>query len=144
MSAVFNPDLPTITIPLSLEELKQTKLQKIKTHMQVLKFSPIAYDGKLLDADEMAILNINGKLREIEASLALNLPVENLVWRDADDEDHSWETVEAYHIWLQGLVIAISARGTLLYGISWHKQAELTALTDLADVQDYDVMQGWP
>lgn len=125
------------------ESLKQDKMLKVKEMMLSLKFAPISYDNKLLDADEAAILNINGKIQEISASEELNLPVSNLVWRDHNNAIHSWESVAAYKAWLQGLIVAISQRGTLLYGISWVKQAEISNLSSMEDLQNYDIDLGW-
>ncbi|MBE0438029.1 MAG: hypothetical protein IBX56_19800 [Methylomicrobium sp.] len=126
-----------------IDALRRDKIAKIKEKMLTLKFSPISYDDKLVDADETAILNINGKMQEIAASESLGLSMVNLVWRDHNNTTHSWESATAYKAWLQGLVVAISQRGTSLYGISWAKQAEINSLSSMEDLQNYDIDLGW-
>ena len=126
-----------------IEKKRLNILNNIKSKMLSLKFSPISYDNKLLDADETAILNINGKIQEITSSEALNLPVNNLFWKDHNNIIHTWANLNNYKSWLQGLIIAISHRGTLLYGISWTKQEEVNNINTIEGLNNYNIDSGW-
>ena len=107
---------------------------------------PLAYDGKTLDADARARENLKSKLEEIQSREALDqpMPVELLVWRDADNVTRSWSAQEAYKAWLEGLTIAMSERGTLIYAAAWQHKANVDALADIDAVLAYDITQGWP
>lgn len=87
---------------------------------------PIEYDNKLLDADDAAIKNINGKILELESKQALGIVIDTntLFWRDANDTTHVWTDAMSYLNWLRGLAIAIAERTSLLYYIAWQKKSD--------------------
>jgi hypothetical protein len=131
------------------EELRQpftdSKKADIDSTRETLSLQSIAYDNSALDADKTAQDNIKGKLEAITAREAINssLPAELLVWRDADDNLHTFNTQAEYKAWLQGLVIAIDDRNTSLYISAWTKKAEVEALENIGDILTYDVDAGW-
>jgi hypothetical protein len=119
-------------------QLKDIDALRLKKDLQ-----PIAYDSKVLDADETARRNILGKLAEISAANALNLSVDSLVWRDADNVTHVFDTLPSYKAWLQGLVCAISARATNLYLTAWMHKENVKALTVFEEIEAYNIKTGW-
>jgi hypothetical protein len=92
----------------------------------------IVYDGKNVDADAWAQRNISEKLNDIarREQEGVPMPVEMLMWRDADNVDHQFADQAAYRSWLNGLAIALGLRGTQAYAWSWGKKAQLDALGD--------------
>lgn len=135
-------------------EIQQTGLDKAKADKKLeidnlrknKEFAPISYDNKNLDANEEAIKNINGKLQELYARDAtVNPPNQNtLIWRDADNNIHTWQAVPIYKSWLQGLAIEVASRTTSLYQVSWTKKTEIENLTTIDDILAYDITIGWP
>jgi hypothetical protein len=92
--------------------------------------APIAFDDKVLDADDQAQKNITDKLtaiakREARGKPPLSAPL--LVWRDHLNANHSFPDQGAYRDWLSDLVIAIEERGTQAWIWSWQKKAEMQA-----------------
>ena len=107
---------------------------------------PLLYDGKNLDADARARENLKSKLEEIKSREALNqpMPQQMMVWRDADNITHSWPTQEAYKAWLEGFVVSMSERGTMIYAACWAHKGNIVALTSVEDVLNYNATIGWP
>lgn len=110
-----------------------------------LNFS-INYDGKRLDADARARENLKSKLEELKSRDALGLPMSPalMVWRDADNTTHQWATQAEYRAWLEGFAIAMSERGTLIYGAAWAHKANIEALPDIDSIIAYSLASGWP
>lgn len=110
-----------------------------------LNFS-INYDGKHLDADARARENLKSKLEELKSRDALGLPMSPalMVWRDADNTTHQWETQAAYRAWLEGFAIAMSERGTMIYGAAWVHKSNIDALESIDAIIAYDITSGWP
>lgn len=129
----------------TVNKVRVDKKAKIEQLRQNFSLQGIAYDNKILDADVQAQANINGKLQEIFAREAINTPLttEALFWKDANNVIHYWANQNDYKAWLQGLVIAISSRNTLLYAVAWNKKAELEAFVNINDIIAYDVSIGW-
>jgi len=108
---------------------------------------PITYDGKVLDGDTTAQLNLANKITEMQSRLAIGAttPTALLVWRDAGNVTHTWTTAVAYLEWLQGFAVALSERGTMIYQAAWeHKRAIDEDRHTVADVLAYDITTGWP
>lgn len=128
-----------------IENLKTELKNTVSEYMLNLSTQPILYDSKPVDADSKAISNINGKLRELEAKIALGLTIDTglLFWKDADNVIHTWDTVVDYINWLHGLVIAIAERTTMLYSVSWAKKLEIDSITDTNVLLSYDITTGW-
>jgi hypothetical protein len=109
-------------------------------------YSLIAYDNKVIDADPVSQKNLANKIAEMQAKKELNLPtsVEMLLWRDADNVTHSWETAEAYLDWLYGFAVVLSERGTQIYASSWQHKGNIAALTTLEALENYNIDSLWP
>jgi hypothetical protein len=138
------PDLPA-AIAARKNEIDRERDRRINL--------PLAYDGKVLDADMTARDNLKAKLEEVRERIRLNMPMapELLVWRDNSNQTHSWQTIEAYHDWLAGYAVAMSDRGTRCYACAWHHKDVLKAANDpngqpwtVETVQGYSLTQGWP
>jgi hypothetical protein len=123
---------------------KDSKLFAVDSKRLILDNSVIVYAGFNLDADATARANIQGKLAEISASISLNVPVDNMVWRDADNILHTFATVEEYHAWLQGLAVAIAKRSTELYIAAWTHKAAISQLSNFEEIENYNELEGWP
>lgn len=109
-------------------------------------FLPIIYTGKRLDADATAQNNLSNKLQEVRERVRLGIPMppELLVWKGEDNVVHVWETDQAYLDWLAGFAIAVSERGTRLYGAAWAHKTAIAAMTTVDAILDYDITAGWP
>lgn len=107
--------------------------------------SPLAYDGKSLDADDTARTNLSNKITEMDKRIALGIttPPQLLVWRDANNTTWSWATPVDYVNWLGGFAVAMAERGTLNYMAAWQHKANIDALTTVEDVLAYDFSGGW-
>jgi hypothetical protein len=125
------------SIDLDLAKLDKKKL--ISDKVNQLRYSTIVYDGKNLDANEIAQTNISGKIAQLQNELALALPSNDLFWKDADNIVHTWTDPAVYLEWLQGLQVQIASRATLLYNTAWTGKAAIDAFTDINDVMNYDI-----
>lgn len=106
----------------------------------------IIFDGKHLDADARARENLKSKLEELKSRDALGLPMSPalMVWRDADNTTHQWATQAEYRAWLEGFAIAMSERGTMIYGAAWAHKSNIDALESIDAIIAYDITAGWP
>jgi len=142
----------TITVE-NINKSKEIIFSKIEQLRQEKEQSNILYDGKNLQVNSEAQKNITQKLAELRNRLELmELPVvESLFWKDADNIIHTWnnlnktlaQNTQDYFAWLQGLQIAASTRGTILYTVAWQKKADITALINITDILSYDITSGW-
>ena len=123
----------------TITKAKSNVKTQITSKVEELKYIPIVYDGKNLDADVTAQTNISGKIAQIQNEIALSVPSTDLVWKDADNVVHTWINVNAYLEWLQGLQIAIANRTTALYQTAWTGKSAVDALTTVQEVIDYDI-----
>lgn len=128
-----------------------TAKANIAAKLEQLKSAPILYGGRMIDVDMESRENIQGKLNSILCAEALNGTVTECIWRDTANNTITFESLEAYKSWLQGLVLAVAERTTALYQASWaHKAAidNLAAGEDpasvVAAIEGYDVGTNWP
>lgn len=108
------------------------KLAAVEAERDARIRAPIAYNRRMVDADQRAQQNITDKISELTAREATGtaMPLEAMVWRDADNQTATFETEAEMKMWLQGLVIAITQRGTEAYTWSWQvKELVNTATT---------------
>lgn len=98
-------------------------------------YAPIMYEDILLDGDLTAQTNIQAKLEEIRARIELNspMPAEQMVWRDTNNQLHTWTDQQAYYHWLLGYAIALSVRGTQCYQVAWALKERLHAYVQAQD-----------
>jgi hypothetical protein len=96
----------------------------------------LVYDGKNLDAREQDIRNLEQKLATVQSRIdqGIAAPVDTLVWRDHDDQLHSFADLATYKTWLDGFAIALDERNTAAWSWSWQKKAELAACTTFDQV----------
>lgn len=120
--------------PGALSQAKTDKKNQLTHLADIIHNSPILYDNKLLDADQTARENITGKVNQLQAEIALNITSTDLVWKDANNTLHVFETVEGYMAFLQGLTIAIAARRSNLYAQIWQYKAEIDAMTAVENI----------
>jgi len=118
---------------------KEAKIKEIETQRDLLIISDITYDTKVIQADLKDQDLIKGKILEVQSSIATNIPLTNMVWRDKVNKEYTWTVEATYLKWLQGLVIAISKRTTKAYVDSWVKKKDVTALTTFKSVDTYVV-----
>lgn len=113
--------------------MKAQLLAAVKAEWAARFNAPIAYDGKLIDADPQARENIAGWMGVLNSGASLP---PGFVWRDAGGTDHPCDAA-----WLKGLATALALRGTALYTAKWaHEQA----ISSASDLTNYDVTTGWP
>ena len=139
-------DWPTKSWLPNLDAAKAAKKAEIEAEHSRRINEPLLYDGKVLDADQAARDNLKAKLEEVRERIRLNMPMapELLVWRDNDNQTHSWSTIEAYHDWLAGYAVTMSERGTRCYTCAWYHKDTLKQLSEMEAVLNYDLTQGWP
>ena len=120
----------------ALDNTRVSKAQLIEQARDALILAPIFYQGKLLDADERAQTNITNKINEFESRLSLGqeVPSEQLVWRDANNINTTFTSRVDMLLWLRGLAVSISERGTNAYAWSWAKKAEVLSATTLEEI----------
>jgi len=116
---------------------RSAKLREIEAERYQRTIAPILYAGSMLDADKKAQENISAKLQEINQRIALGfeMPQMLMIWRDYDNIDHSFATLEEYQAWLGGLAIAITERGTTAYMWAWQMKSSLAEAESIQDIQ---------
>ena len=139
-------DWPTKSWLPNLDAAKAAKKAEIEAEHSRRINEPLLYDGKVLDADQAARDNLKAKLEEVRERIRLNMPMapELLVWRDNDNQTHSWPTIEAYHDWLAVYAVAMSERGTRCYTCAWQHKDTVEQLTTVEAVMNYTISHGWP
>lgn len=136
---------------LVVETVTDVELEKVRKKMAAEEemrkriFEPIQVGEILLDGNQAAQDNLKNKLAEMQAriNLAIETPVELLVWRDASNITHSWPDLMSYYEWLQNYTVALSTRGTMMYRNCWIHKAAIDALETVEEVRAYDIYQGW-
>jgi hypothetical protein len=126
-------DWPTKAWVADLAAIRAAQRKAIEAQREALIYAPaIVYDGANLDADATSQRNITEKLNDIARREQESdpMPAPMLMWRDADNVDHTFADQAAYRSWLNGLAIALGLRGTQAYAWSWAKKAALEALGD--------------
>ena len=120
-----------------LKELIAVKLREVEDERNRRISSPIEYLGRTVDADARAQGNITDKINEINAreQIASPMPVATMIWRDAENTNVTFESQDAMKAWLQGLVIAITQRGTEAYAWSWEVKNQLRSLDSKEEVE---------
>jgi len=109
----------------------------------------IEVNGVMFDGDNTAQTNVKSKIEEVRSriDLGIGMPAELLVWRDANNQTHSWNTINEYYAWLQTFAVQLADRGTRLYIAMWQHKAVIDAKIDAQDpineIAEYDVTTGW-
>jgi hypothetical protein len=128
----------------NLDRAKATVKAAILAEQIRLDNLPIVFEGVTVDGDATAKSNILGKLTEISSAEDLGQAVSPLIWRDADNEVHTFDTIAAYKAWLQGVMVALCNRSTLLYMAAWKNGDAVALLTRVDVIESIDITQGWP
>jgi hypothetical protein len=121
----------------SLDRARARKHADIEAERNRRLTAPVlVYDGKNLDAREQDIRNLEQKLATVQSRIdqGIAAPVDTLVWRDHDDQLHSFADLATYKTWLDGFAIALDERNTAAWSWSWQKKAELAACTTFDQV----------
>jgi hypothetical protein len=118
---------------------REALLRKIKFDFEKNRFSTITCDGIEVDADELAVNNITGKLLGIQAKETLQIPISNeeLFWKDTNGLLHTWTDVSAFKEWLLKLTTLISDRTTSLYAAYWNLKSQVQLLDTPQQVQEF-------
>lgn len=109
----------------------------------------IEVNGVMFDGNNTAQTNLKNKIEEVRGriELGIEMPAELLVWRDANNQTHSWPDINSYYQFLQTYAIALADRGTRLYIKMWQHKAAIQALIDantaVEQIAAYPVDQGW-
>jgi hypothetical protein len=129
----------------NIEKAKEFTKKRIDSLREVKLQEPITYDNKVLDADARAINNILSKYTELSArsSIGKNPATADLVWRDYNNNIHSWNNVVLYRRWIEEFTIAIAQRGTKVYKRSWILKDTVDNLTDFDEILNLDIESGW-
>lgn len=122
-----------------ITKAKKSKYNEIEAKRLLSSTANITFKTLSLQADNIAKANIQGKILEIQSSIAIGRPVTNMVWRDANNIEKSWTVEAKYLLWLQELSADIAARDTQAYIDSWTAKSDIDALTVFADIEAYIV-----
>lgn len=116
-----------VAIPaLSLDELKQDKINELKSTRDTLETEPIEYNGNLYDYDEKARERINAAIIALDVQGA----DASIDWTTADNQDVK---VTVYD--LRAIVAAVAVRSNALH-VKYRKAKEqVEAATTAADVE---------
>lgn len=103
----------------------------------------------LLDADFASQSNVKSKIEEIRAREEIELGVDhgNLLWRDANNQTHYWNSVAEYKSWLAIVAVKMVERGTNIYKAAWTHKDRISYLVSSGDthgLETYDVFAHWP
>lgn len=128
---IFNYTTKQWGDPRTIDDLKALHLVQVNDARIAYSTAPIEYAGRLVDADLTAQTNINNKLLELAACKALGVDMnpDLMLWRDADNMNVTFSTMDDMERWLQGLVAKIAERGTQCYVWSWNIKAAIEAAT---------------
>jgi hypothetical protein len=118
-----------------LQPLVDAALERIEQGRLIQNYAIIEYDGSMLDGDLKSQKNISDKITELNEAtlLGIETPAETLLWRDANNVMHYFETVAAYRAWLGGLAVALAQRGTMAYVWAWQQKALLQQAVSVLD-----------
>ena len=119
-----------------ISELLSAKLIEIEKERDKRLNAPIEFSGIPVDADPNSQLNITTKLRELVVAeeLGVTIAVEDLFWRDSNNQNQVFNSVKDMKTWLQGLIGAISARTTAIYSWSWQMKQKAREAKDIAEL----------
>ena len=128
---IFNYTTKQWEDPRTIDDLKAVLLVQVNDARIAYSTAPIEYAGRLVDADLTAQTNINNKLLEVAACKALGVDMnpDLMLWRDADNMNVTFSTMDDMERWLQGLAAKIAERGTQYYVWSWNIKAAIEAAT---------------
>jgi len=134
-------DWPTKTWLPDVTKARESRKAEVDSERERHSVLPLTFDGKLLDADLKAQKNLSDKLQEVRERLRLNIPMpmELLVWRDADNVTHTFSDLQSYHDWLSAFAISIAERGTRLYTQAWQHKASIEQLSTVEDAVNYSI-----
>ncbi len=125
--------------PITNEELQERKdllLASVETAFQTRCKAPIAYLDYSWHADDEAVQNIMG----VVLLIAVGAPVPNpRPWTPVGQ----LTPISLTHAQLIGLGGLIAYRKDVLFVIKKQKQAEVSLLTTMNELNSYDVDQGW-
>jgi hypothetical protein len=109
-------------------------------------YLPITVNGVTLDADLVAQRNLSDKKAEADERIRLGIPMPTdlLIWKDCNNDLHTFDTLQDYADFISGFVVAMAERGTRLYVTSWAHKDKLDALTSVEAALAYDIGSGWP
>ena len=126
----WNPETEEWLDARDVSTLKSAKSAAIEAERDRRISAPIEYLGRLVDADARAQGNIANKISEINARIQLGQPMPGslMMWLDANNQAVTFDSQEQMRDWLQGLVIAITQRGSEAYSWSWQVKDQLRAL----------------
>ena len=135
----WNPETEEWLDARDVSTLKSAKSAAIEAERDRRISAPIEYLERLVDADARAQGNITDKINEINAreQIGSPMPVATMIWRDAENTNVTFESQDAMKAWLQGLVIAITQRGTEAYAWSWEVKNQLRSLDSKEEVEAF-------
>lgn len=139
-SGLHDWDIATMSWVGNVERARAAKALEINRERDRRIFDVLAFDGINLDGDVISQKRLSDKLMTINERERLglpDLPVEALVWKDADNIVRSFLNQADYKDFLSGFAVALDERGMGAMGWSWVKKAELAALNSFQDIQAY-------
>lgn len=140
LTVAWVPDYDRVRAELS----RQLEQERSRRNQYAIEVNAAMFDG-----NNTAQTNLKNKIEEVRSRIELGIamPAELLVWRDANNQTHSWPDINSYYQFLQTYAIALADRGTRLYIKMWQHKAAIQALIDantaVEQVQAYPVDQGW-
>jgi len=125
---------------MTLDELK-TWNKEVVNHVREEKIvAGFTFMGIQFDSDERSRANIAGActLALVLLGQGQDFP-QGFTWRAANNVDVPMNAQA-----IIGLAMTAGNYVTTCYSVSWYHKAQIDAIDNILDVQDYDVTQGWP
>lgn len=125
---------------LTLDELKEWNIALVRTIREEKINGGFTFNGHVYDSDERSRSNISGActLSLVLLGQQQDFP-EGFTWRDSDNEDVPMRAADVI-----SLAVTTGTFVTTCYGVSWYHKSNISAMTDIATLQDYDLTVGWP
>lgn len=108
----------------SLDELKQAKINELKTIRDAEEVKPIAYNGNLFDYDDKARDRINS------AIIALSITGQSIEWTTADNTEVMVTADD-----LRGVIAAVAVRSNALHTAYRAAKEKVEAAQSKADIE---------
>ncbi|MGA1046954.1 MAG: hypothetical protein ACO3UU_03015 [Minisyncoccia bacterium] len=133
------PTRPTRVRDVEAENLASAKeyaIRYINTKRRTEAQSTIFYNNIEVEADSISQSIMSLKLVEVRKTISqgLTIPPEELVWRDAANHTHSFNSLTEYEAWISGVLTAISKRNSEIYSDSWTKKSLIEASTSPEEI----------
>lgn len=120
-----------VTIPApTLDEIKQAKIDSLKSTRDTLEVEPITYNGNSYDYDDKARERINAAIIALDVQTAQAKAIASIDWTTADNQD-----VKVTADDLRCVIASVANRSNILHIKYREAKAKVTQATSVAEVE---------